>query len=227
LSQVRDTSKIRKNYSPTVNPISLFFFMLLAKAATFPKYSISAYVDQELSKKFIEGYPTLTTKLNLNGSFTFRRYLYDLQECPLPWNKVLHHKLNQMKFKRSIADPCAYIYTRYHKDGALYLTVHVDDMLLASSSDSARLWFEQNMESQFEISKQCNQLSYLGMTVKKSKDGISVHQRGYIDNMVSKFKPDPDSKTTSPTSTDFLIIEEKDENIEVTKYLGIVMSLMF
>ena len=65
------------------------------------------------------------------------------------------------------------------------------------------------------------------MTIKKSKDGISVHQKGYIDNMVSKFKADPDSKTLSTTSTDLLIIEDKDEKIEVTKYLGIVMSLMF
>ena len=56
------------------------------------------------------------------------------------------------------------------------------------------------------------------MTVKKSKDGISVHQRGYIDNMVSKFTANSDSKTTSPTSTDFLTIEDKDEKIEVTKF---------
>jgi hypothetical protein len=136
--------------------------MLLAKAATLPKYSISAYdvkgaflnstisddiyvhvrVDQELAKIFVEGYHTLKQMLNLNGTLTFRlrRYLYGLQESPLAWNTVLHQKLNQMKFKRSIADPCAY--TRHHKDRPLYFTVHVDDMLLASPSDSARLWFE-------------------------------------------------------------------------------------
>ena len=45
--------------------------------------------------------------------------------------------------------------------------------------------------------------------------------------MVSKVKANPDSKTTSPTSTDFLNIEEKNEKIKVTKYLGIEMSLMF
>ena len=61
--------------------------------------------------------------------------------------------------------------------------------------------YEQHM------ARNMNELSYLGMTVKKSKDGISVHQRGYIDNMVSKFEADPEStcpETTSPTSSDFL-----------------------
>ena len=41
LSQVRSLSTIGDTYSPTVNPISLF--ILLAKAATLPYYSISSY----------------------------------------------------------------------------------------------------------------------------------------------------------------------------------------
>ena len=133
LSQVRDTSKICQTYSPTVNPISLF--ILLAKAATLPKYQISAYdvkgaflnsaipenihvyvrVDAELTKLFVERYPKLKESTNQNGTLTFRlrRYLYGLREM------------------------CAY--TRSHKEGQLYLTVHVDDMLLISPSDDARL----------------------------------------------------------------------------------------
>jgi hypothetical protein len=69
---VRDLSTIGDTYSPTVNPISLF--ILLAKAATLPHYSISSYdvkvaflnspvsedtyayvrVDSELSVMFID-----------------------------------------------------------------------------------------------------------------------------------------------------------------------------
>jgi hypothetical protein len=45
--------------------------------------------------------------------------------------------------------------------------------------------------------------------------------------MASKFKADPESKISSPTSPDFLVYDNSDDKIEVTKYLGIVMSLMF
>jgi hypothetical protein len=83
------------------------------------------------------------------------------------------------------------------------------------------------MEKQFEISKQLNELSYLGMTIKKTREGITVHQRGYIESMMAKFKVSPDTNVTSPTSADFLQYDENDEKIEVTKYLGIIMSLMF
>jgi len=99
-------------------------------------------------------------------------------------------------------------------------------MLFVSPSDTARLCFEKDMERQVEMTKHVNELSYLGMTIKKTKSGITVHQRGYMDNMVTKFKADPNSKTTSPTSSDFTY-EENDDKIDGTKYLGIVMSLMF
>ena len=83
-------------------------------------------------------------------------------------------------------------------------------MLLVSPSDTARQWFEKDMESQFEITKQVTELSYLGMTIKKTRSGITVHQRGYFDNMVTKFNADPNSKTTSPTTLDFLVYDEND-----------------
>jgi hypothetical protein len=245
LSQVRDTSKIGDTYSPTVNPISLF--ILLAKVATMAHYSISAYdvkgaflnspvpddkhvyvrVDAELSNLFIERYPSLRRSVNDNGTLTFRlrRYLYGLQESPLAWNKLLHDKLGDMGFTRSTADPCAYV--QRHPEGNLFLTVHVDDMLLMCPNSKLRTAFESEMEKRFEITKQLNDLSYLGMTITKTDQGIRVHQAGYIDQMGAKFKADLNSKVSSPTGPDFLSFDPDDEHVNVTKYLGIIMSLMF
>ena len=72
-------------------------------------------------------------------------------------------------------------------------------MLLAS--DEARPWFKRDMESQFVITKQG--LYYLGMTIKKDEKVLP-----YINEdiyMVTTVKADPNSKTSSATSTDFLI----------------------
>ena len=219
----------------------------MSKAATLPQHSISAYdvkgaflnspipedthvyvrVDEELSKMFTERYSWLEKHLNGNGTLTFRlrRYLYGLQESPLAWNKLLHQKLEQMKFKRSSADPCAY--TKVNKDGTLYLTVHVDDMLLISPTTNARKSFETEMEKQFEITIQVNDLSYLGMTIQKTKEGVKVHQSGYIEQMIEKFGADPSSKVSSPTGSEFLTICSRDEEVNKTKYLSLIMSLMF
>jgi hypothetical protein len=124
-----------------------------------------------------------------------------------------------------MADSCAYV--KNHDDGTLYLTVHVDDMLLLSPTKKSRESFELEMKEQFEITKQVNDLSYLGMTIQKTSDGIKVHQSGYIESLETKFKADPKSDTSSPASADLLILDEKDEDTNRTKYLGLIMSLMF
>jgi hypothetical protein len=150
LSQSRDISNIGLTYSPTVNPISLF--VLLAIVATFPDHLLSAYdikgaflnskiptethvyvkADKDLAKWFLKFYPHLSRTLNQDLSLTFRlrRYLYGLQESPVEWNKTINEKLTSMGFIRAKADPC--LYTMPSKQGMVYLTVHVDDIILAS-----------------------------------------------------------------------------------------------
>jgi len=184
-------------------------------------------VDAELSQLFVERYNDLKKSLNDNGTLTFRfrRYLYGLQESPLAWNKLLHQKLEAMQFQRSTADPCAYV--KCHKDGPLYLTVHVDDMLLISSTKRTRQMFESIMEEHFEITKQLNSLSYLRITIEKNDLGIRVHQMGCMDSLITKFSADPNSQLKCPTGTEFLSHDKEDAKVNKTKYLGLIMSLMF
>ena len=72
-----------------------------------------------------------------------------------------------MKFKTSTADP---------EDGNMFLTIHIDDMLLISPTKTSRLIFEKEMEYQFEKKKQVNNISYLKMTIEKIRDDIKLNQ---------------------------------------------------
>jgi len=183
--------------------------------------------DRDLAKWFVNRYPNLRPQLNSDQSLTFRlkRYLYGLQESPLAWNKTLHDKLYMLGFDRSNADLC--LYTRKATHGKTYLTVHVDDMMLAFPSSENKKWFETAMKGWYEIVTQDTNITYLGMSVTKNIDGIKVHQSGYIDTLCDKFLGDSTSISSSPTSTDFLQTNIKDVEVNITKYLGIVMSLMY
>jgi hypothetical protein len=160
LSQARDTTGIGFTYLPTVNPIS--FFVVMGLVATFPNYQLAAYdikgaflnskisddtylyvkADRDLAKWFVLRYPDLKPLLTTDHSLTFRlkRYLYGLQESPLAWNKTLNDKLHLLGFDRSHADLC--LYTRKGSHGTTYLTVHVDDMMMAFPNPENRKWFE-------------------------------------------------------------------------------------
>ena len=52
-----------------------------------------------------------------------------------------------------------------HAKGTIYLTVHVNDMLLIIPTKQARKIFEMSIEEQFDITKQIKDPSYLGMTI--------------------------------------------------------------
>ena len=114
-----------------------------------------------------------------------------------------------------------------HAKGTIYLTVHVNDMLLISPTKQARKILEMSMEEKFEITNQINDLSYLGMMIKKTSEGIKVHQSGYIETMMTKFGADPNSGISSPIGTDFIKLDSEDEEVNKTKYLGLIMSLTF
>jgi hypothetical protein len=245
LSQSRDTTQLGLTYSPTVNPIS--FFVMMAVVATLSKYQLTAYdikgaflnskidrdtyvyvkAEKDLSKWFIKRYPHLQSQINGDGSLTFRlhRYLYGLQESPLAWNRNLHEKLTSLGFRRSAADMC--LYTRADKGKKTYLTVHVDDMMLAFPDASVRSWFEDSVTKWYQLVIQDKNITYLGMSVTKMSDGVRVHQEGYIDTLVDKFQLDPKAVSTSPTSPTFLQDNDKDVSVNSTKYLGLIMSLMY
>jgi hypothetical protein len=219
----------------------------MALVATLPEYKIAAYdikgaflnshidestyvyvkAEQDLAKWFTLRYPDLQSQLNGDLSLTFRlrRYLYGLQESPLAWNKTLHEKLQLLGFIRSQADLC--LYTRTGTYGKTYLTVHVDDMMLAFPHPHVRQWFETAIKGWYQIVVQDKDITYLGMSVIKTNQGIRIHQSGYIDTLRDKFDASLESVSTSPTGTNFLQDNEKDVGVNVTKYLGLVMSLMY
>jgi hypothetical protein len=100
-------------------------------------------------------------------------------------------------------------------------------MLLACPSNSHRFWFEGELKKHFEIVIQRDSITYLAMSVAKNNEGIKVHQLGYIESLGIKFGVDPDIIVSSPTGTDFLLYDDKDEDFDKTKFLSLVMSLMF
>jgi hypothetical protein len=130
-----------------------------------------------------------------------------------------------MGFQKTKADPCAYV--KRDSAGVIFLTVHVDDMLLASPSPTVRSWFENQVKKWFEISMQVNSLTYLGMSVTKDETGISVHQVGYIETLGLKFGIPSDIKASCPTSADLFKSERQGKAMDKSKYLSLVMSLMY
>jgi hypothetical protein len=100
-------------------------------------------------------------------------------------------------------------------------------MMLAFCNSGIREWFELSMKKWYELVIQDKDITYLGMSVTKTVEGITVHQSGYIDTLCDKFQVDETSISSSPTGSNFFEENDKDVSVNTTKYLGLIMSLMY
>ena len=90
---------------------------------------------------FHEGNNNLVCKLN--------KSLYGLKQGANEWNKMLHNTLCKYNFKQSQNDPC--LYSKQHGCDQMFLTIHVDDCIAASTSSEMLRTFEENMKNHFTM----------------------------------------------------------------------------
>jgi histone deacetylase 1/2 len=101
--------------------------------------------------------------------------LYGLKQAPRAWYSRLSSKLLDLGFVSSKSDTSLFI---YNKSGIIiYMLVYVDDIIVTSSSQNAITTLLKDLSSHFTL-KDLGDLSFfLGIEVKKTKEGIALTQQ--------------------------------------------------
>jgi hypothetical protein len=123
--------------------------------------------------------------------------LYGLKQAAHEWKANITETINKMGFIQCKTDECVFV--RRNNSDFIILAIHVDDILVASSSDKLRLWFNQELQEYYEISINYPLDSYLGMLISRDREAktVSISQQGYIDRMLASYQfggevdPDP------------------------------------
>ena len=238
-------SSLSNTYAPTVNPISVMTILNIAASENrlISSYDIkSAFlmtpvtngktyyvkVPANVAQYWIQSYPHLTSFLHSDSSlyFTLNKYLYGLCEAPSRFNDMLHTHLSSAGFQRTQEDAC--LYTKATPDGTLTAAVHVDDILLTSPTKARQLWFESELEKHFEITKQYDNLSYLGLNIQSRDNSIFITQDKHISELINRYDLQHLSKfPPTPVSSDFRTRDPSSPPFDKSKFLSLVMSLMY
>lgn len=100
------------------------------------------------------------------------------------WNHKLTEALIKLKFKQSRHDYSLFI--NKSENGIIIVLVHVDDMLITSSSFKLIEETKRALQQAFEI-KDLGELKYfLGIKSTRSTNGILMHQGKYALELISE-----------------------------------------
>jgi histone deacetylase 1/2 len=176
---------------------------------------------------FMRQPPGYESKTHPNYICKLDKALYGLKQVPRAWYSCLSEKLQSLGFKPSKADVSLFF---FNKGGVvIFLLIYVDDIIVASSSPAATEALLKDLQADFAL-KDLGELHYLGIEVKKVRDGILLKQEKYTFDLLQRVgmkncKPmnTPMSSTDKLTAHDGELLGPKD----ASEYRSIVGALQY
>ena len=133
------------------------------------------------------------------------RALYGLKQAPRIWEEQLRSSLLGMGFASSHVDPCLYV---LRKDGQVLFLLHfVDDILLASHSESLIEWVSAELCKEYAMTDMGEAQKYVGLHISHDRElgEMYVHQAPYITSLGEKFGVSGTSFPDTPLPCDFVL----------------------
>ena len=170
----------------------------------------AAYLHGKLSHEVFmkqpEGYQDSAASL----VYKLRKNLYGLKQGANEFNKKLHDVLSNNDYKRSENDPRLYSSCKDNK--WIYISIHVYDLVVASTEETMIQEFEDHMNSSFAMNNLCNLRFYLGLQFKRDEDGIFLmHQGKYIERKFKEFRLQDSKPSKIPVDPGYLKGQEMCE----------------
>jgi hypothetical protein len=168
------------------------------------------YVDQT--------HPNLVCRL--------KKALYSLKQAPRAWSDKIGQYLVTSGFQTSNADFSLYVKKTNH--GIVVIVIYVDDLIIIGDSDAYIFDLKKLLKQKFEM-KDLGELHYfLDIEVIQSLKGISLLQRQYALNKLSKYGMMGCKPISIPLEQNVkLSVDEKDLVEDTTMYRRIVGSLIY
>jgi hypothetical protein len=93
------------------------------------------------------------------------------------------------------------LFTLSHDTDFLLVQIYMDDIIFGGSSHTLVFRFQEMMESEFQMFMMGELTFFLGIQVKKTKQGTFVHQAKYTKNLIKKFNMAELKSVSTPISS--------------------------
>ena len=138
-----------------------------------------APIDQDLYLHLPAGFNVTNNPLNKEYVLKLEKNLYGTKQAAANWFKMLKEGLEKQKFKPSNVDPCLFI------THDCIIICYVDDCLIFSPQETTINELITELRKTFDLTDEGNVKAYLGISVKREKDGtINMTQPALTERMI-------------------------------------------
>jgi hypothetical protein len=158
--------------------------------------------------------------------YKLSKVLYRLKQASQAWYATLKTFLLQHEYVMESADKT--LFTLNHDNDFLLVQIYVDDIIFGGSSHVLVSRFQEMMEKEFQMSMMGELTFFLGIQVKKTKQGTFAHQAKYTKDLMKKFNMAELKPVSTPMSTATSV--DPDKNGEVAdqrEYMSMISSLLY
>ena len=182
---------------------------------------------------FVEQPPGFEVKDKDGGELVMQleKSLYGLAQRSGNWFNTIDPALVKMGFVPLQSDTCVYLYD--HDGVRIYLTLYVDDLLLASNNSDAMAMVKDKLNQRFKMTDMGAVPLVLGMEIKRDfeRGTLTISQKAYSKSILERFGMSDCKQTNSPGYGPELSNQQPDETLldeeENKRYQGIVGCLMY
>ncbi|KAK2435258.1 hypothetical protein QL285_020332 [Trifolium repens] len=184
---------------------------------------LNGYINEEV---YVKQPPGFEDNEHPDYVFKLKRALYGLKQAPRAWYDRLSKFLIKNGYSRGKVDTTLFI-KRKGKD-VLLVQIYVDDIIFGSTNPSLVKSFSSLMQGEFEMSMMGELTYFLGIQIKQLEEGTFIYQTKYCLELLKKFgMTDSKIMETPMASTCALSKDEEGKDVEITKYRGIIGSLLY
>lgn len=182
---------------------------------------LHGHLQEEIYMKQPQGFvddPKRVCKLN--------KTLYGLKQAPRAWNGRFDAFIKRLGFRQSDYDKCLYI--RVNGNTNTYLLLYVDDIILASNSESALRIIKVALNKEFNMKDLGELRCFLGIKIDRTKDGLILNQTTYLKNILKRFNMEDCKGSKTPMEVKpCLEVDSSECIIELKPYRELIGCFLY
>ena len=155
-----------------------------------------------------------------------KKSLYGLKQSARAWNQRLDGVLCKLGFKAAKSDPC--LYTKTINNKLMYISIYVDDIIIAFDDEDEIRQIGRQLSEQFEITDLGDARHFLGIEIERNMDGTySICQRNYIKKVLDRFGLSWAKGSSFPMDPGYAKAEKGENLPDNHEYRQIIGSLLY